>query len=392
MLNTKTKPIEMPEFAAFQKLDAGVTTLNQTQQIRSEARLQQIFAHARQQTPTVALPRQKRATSKAWAFRLAAIPVAAAAIIAGSFALPQNAGVVAPAFANWTAVPTSLAQVDPAELDLLDTTCREFLYDVVIPRSFDEASITGAATLTEIRGDLGRFNYQTNIGLELWCLIETPPQENPIDQVLLAGTREFTVLPSDTAPRGGTAIATRTTNRRTYHAMTFGGPNNTSRGRVNVFYTTSVVGPLAIWDNVNGGYIDIPADTAFIIQAQQEAPTPLEFRRIGQPLREGETTESRAELYRQLIDWSDSSEVTHLRIVDGVAGSAVTDVVIHTIDGLEVTATLADGRFMAWWPASATGLDFEPEGQIVNFLTITRSDGSTARIDQTTESIITMAR
>ena len=39
-------------------------------------------------------------------------------------------------------------------------------------------------------------------------------------------------------------------------------------------------------------------------------------------------------------------------IAIGRAGSAVTGVGLQRVDGSEVTATVSNGRFLAWWPES----------------------------------------
>jgi hypothetical protein len=39
-------------------------------------------------------------------------------------------------------------------------------------------------------------------------------------------------------------------------------------------------------------------------------------------------------------------------IAIGRSGSAVTGVGLQRVDGSEVTATVSDGRFIAWWPES----------------------------------------
>jgi hypothetical protein len=54
-----------------------------------------------------------------------------------------------------------------------------------------------------------------------------------------------------------------------------------------------------------------------------------------------------------------SSSGNTLTVVGGRAGSGVTAVTLERSDGVDVKATVSDGWYLAWWPASATVLTAE---------------------------------
>ncbi len=65
--------------------------------------------------------------------------------------------------------------------------------------------------------------------------------------------------------------------------------------------------------------------------------------------------------------------------VEGYVGSDVTDVTVHTPVGTDVEASVANGRFAAWWPSD------QPSSENLDVMgawtyTVTLVDGSTRRV------------
>lgn len=65
--------------------------------------------------------------------------------------------------------------------------------------------------------------------------------------------------------------------------------------------------------------------------------------------------------------------------VDGYVGSAVTGVTVHTPIGTDVEASVANGRFAAWWPSAKPSSE-NPEVMGAWTYTVTLADGSTRQV------------
>lgn len=75
--------------------------------------------------------------------------------------------------------------------------------------------------------------------------------------------------------------------------------------------------------------------------------------------------------------WFGEPEMEGHHIISGVADDAVTSIVLHTEAG-EVTASLVDGLWAAWWP-----VDHEPATDTrATGATLTLTDGSTVELDR----------
>ena len=357
MFNSKAK-IDMPEFAPFQKLDAGVTTLDETAKIRSEARLEQIFINARRESPTVALPR-RRASKRVHALRLAAIPVAAAAIIGTSLILPQNTGLVAPAFANWTATPITIGDIPEVALASYEATCREYIQSNILEGRWsgnfvNPPQLPAEATIAETRGSLTRITFQTTEEInDLYpafdCLIDNSQVPAAIDQILFVSLdRVQTRIPTSVSPG--------TLGNSSYLAP---GPEWTGGGSGWAF----------------AGKVELGDNEAVITRAFTTSPMPREI--------EGwDTTGLWSGLQREeaqaLRNWFVGGDRVQIRLIDGQVGQNVTGVVLHTRGGLEITATVFDGMFTAWFPRNDDGTGVR-DGNI-DHITVTLNDGTT--IDQ----------
>jgi hypothetical protein len=62
---------------------------------------------------------------------------------------------------------------------------------------------------------------------------------------------------------------------------------------------------------------------------------------------------------------------------EGYVGSDVAGVTVHTSSGLDIEASVVDGRFAAWWPALEQSSD-NPDGETWSY-TLHLADGSTRR-------------
>jgi hypothetical protein len=127
--------------------------------IRSTAQMERIMATDPRQPDPQALTRNPgrqpviegltRNLSGRWALRLAAIPVAAALIIAAVTMLPVP-GVTPQAFATWTAVPTAV----PADLiDFSTSVCRVRMWDTGQGQLPSRDELATPADFVEMRGD-----------------------------------------------------------------------------------------------------------------------------------------------------------------------------------------------------------------------------------------------
>lgn len=77
--------------------------------------------------------------------------------------------------------------------------------------------------------------------------------------------------------------------------------------------------------------------------------------------------------------WPFKMEQSWLTWVEGYAGSDVTGVVVHTPIGTDVQASVADGRFAAWWPSPKPSSK-NPEVDGASTFTVTLADGNTREI------------
>jgi len=140
---------------------APASGITETMRVRSVARLEQLH-----QLPSNVpkMPRVKQArqiSRRQLAFRLTAIPVAAAATVAGSMLIPVNRpGAPQSAFANWSPVASAISAplTDPvtaaclAQLNELGTETRSIPGGGARPAALT-TQLTGAPTVSEQRGD-----------------------------------------------------------------------------------------------------------------------------------------------------------------------------------------------------------------------------------------------
>ena len=369
MLNTKSK-IDIPEFAPFQHLDAGITELDQTAQIRSEARLEQIFASARQHAPTVQLPRH-RVSARTKAIRWAAIPVAAAGIIAASTMMPHNTVTVTPAFANWTAVPTAITDVPESALASYNEACLTFINDVLELRESDiygTITLPTVPTIAEIRGDLTRLIYD---------FTQTQP-ENLSNAILPIG-------PDGNYDLGNThfnCVIETSPLPATTDQIVFVVANNVFDGWSSwVPGLTRIAEPGPNWHNSGVGIITagsppVAENEAVITEIIELSPWPSEVEgwttaAMWQSLPDVGDEQARA---RAIMDLWNSGELVRIRLVDGRVGENVTGVVLTTQGGSEITAIVNDGRFVAWYPHDVT--EENVLNRLIATITVTLNDGT----------------
>lgn len=77
--------------------------------------------------------------------------------------------------------------------------------------------------------------------------------------------------------------------------------------------------------------------------------------------------------------WPFKKDESWLTWVEGYVGNDVTGVVVHTPIGTDVQASVADGRFAAWWPSPMPSSK-NPEVDGASAFTVTLSDGTTREI------------
>jgi len=77
--------------------------------------------------------------------------------------------------------------------------------------------------------------------------------------------------------------------------------------------------------------------------------------------------------------WPFSSDEGWFRWVQGYVGSDVTGVTVHPPAGPDVEASVANGRFAAWWPSDQPSSE-NPEVMRASTYTVTLADGSTRRV------------
>ncbi len=76
--------------------------------------------------------------------------------------------------------------------------------------------------------------------------------------------------------------------------------------------------------------------------------------------------------------WPFSNDEARFSLVQGYVGSEVTGVLVHTPVGPDVQASVANGRFAAWWPSDQPSSE-NPEVMGAWTYTVTLADGSTRR-------------
>jgi len=163
-------------------LDAAPPTLiDQTMQIRSQARLEQILAmpvQAPASAPTAALPRRRTASRT---LRWAAIPVAAAAALAASVMWPGSPALppAHASLASWQAVPSALAY---SEAGTVEAACEAAVADMVSGtwQSLGEMPQLDDPIILETRGDWVTVFYATRDGGFTSCLVWMDPSHGPI--------------------------------------------------------------------------------------------------------------------------------------------------------------------------------------------------------------------
>ncbi len=77
--------------------------------------------------------------------------------------------------------------------------------------------------------------------------------------------------------------------------------------------------------------------------------------------------------------WFFSDDEGWVSWVEGYVGSDVTGVTVHTPIGIDVEASVANGRFAAWWPSDQPSSE-NPEVMGAWTYTVTLADGSTRRV------------
>ena len=77
--------------------------------------------------------------------------------------------------------------------------------------------------------------------------------------------------------------------------------------------------------------------------------------------------------------WHFGDDEEWVSYVDGYVGSDVSGVTVHTPIGTDVEASVANGRFAAWWPSAKPSSE-NPEVMGAWTYTVTLADGSTRRV------------
>ena len=102
-----------------------------------------------------------------------------------------------------------------------------------------------------------------------------------------------------------------------------------------------------------------------------EVPTPARDRVV--------ETESMAGSVPSPGLWPFSHDEGWFSSVQGYVGSDVTGVTVHTPAGPDIEASVAHGRFAAWWPSDRPSSE-HPEAMGAWTYTVTLADGSTRRV------------
>jgi len=298
-------------------------SLGSAHPIRAEARLQQIMATQPGVIKPASAPEKRRLTSKQLAFRLTAIPVAAAGIL-GATLLAPHGNTVAPAFATWTATPATLSG---ARLDAAVNAC-----DVTLGQLGSGMSGTAnswqdfipSPFIAEQRGDWA------------WLLF---------DQDDSSLTAQCQLLFLDNAPKVIFAqgrVTTRIGNMPNNSHFAGGG-----RGEFELPATDDEIARRTARTNVWDDGLTAPGTASIVVAREDFVP--------------GNGMYS---------------------LVSGRVGSDVVGLVVNTATGEEVTATVADGQFVAWWPdvvdAEMPRLTHGEESwrNFVTSITLTLADGT----------------
>jgi hypothetical protein len=77
--------------------------------------------------------------------------------------------------------------------------------------------------------------------------------------------------------------------------------------------------------------------------------------------------------------WNFGEDEEWVSSVDGHVGSDVTGVTVHTPIGTDVEASVANGRFAAWWPSAKPSSE-NPEVMGTWTYTVTLADGTTRQV------------
>lgn len=282
--------------------------LDPTDEIRAEARLQQITASPRETSRRA----PNRAPRPSRLLRWAAIPVAAAAAIGIGIALPGGIGAP-PARAsllNWTAWNDPLTD---AELSAADVVCRDAINASLVDRNasvgrwnetfadnpavpqMNTVSLLAQPAVAERRGDWGLLGYPQDDGLAL-CLVWFGAAGPQITMSAGPGlTTVFALLSGP--PSGGTAAL---------------------RGALlpdsDVASTNSLAG--------DGVYLQQTAEITIPADASVIPPAAGVFTMVG-----------------------------------GRVGDDITAVTLHTQTGGDVQAAVENGYWLAWWPGAMGGPD-----------------------------------
>jgi hypothetical protein len=102
-----------------------------------------------------------------------------------------------------------------------------------------------------------------------------------------------------------------------------------------------------------------------------EAPTPARDHIV--------ETNSMAGSVRTPGRWPFSTDEGWFSWIQGYAGTDVTGVTVHTPVGLDIEASVANGRFAAWWPSDQPSSE-KPEVMGAWTYTVTLANGSTRRV------------
>jgi len=203
----------------LQSLDAAPeTALNDTEQRRADARLQQILATAVTSEPSTPRPVSRRST-----LRWAILPAFALAAVAAIVLIPGG-GNSGSAFASWTATTIPLSATDQA-----------IAGDACFALGGSTAGSEGIIT-AERRGDWVNLGYVDTSGLFAHCLLNLPEGSGTATDVRVGSASE-----SDAVPVGGQFAEGPMSSSRDRGFSLFGGDDASA-----FISTTGVVG-----DNVS---------------------------------------------------------------------------------------------------------------------------------------------
>ena len=314
----------IPEFEQFRGLDKAPESLlhNQTLQIAANARMEQIMAT---NPNPLREPKRKPVTKKQLAFRLATIPALAAGLIAASVFAPSGSSIgPAPAFATWTSTPSALVG---ERLDLATNAC-----------------------ITSLNTSINEANNHT---------------------------MQFPGLPTHTTP----LVAEQ---RGDWALVVLGDAEpETLFGRCLVLFVNGAPKVLNFFATIGNNSLNgVPTSGEFdFFEGEWETgmlhQTSIFWHSL--PAADGTATLVTA-LDAELRDNGEFSVLT------GRVGSDVIGLTFHTNAGIDVAATVTNGEFAAWWPASAgmerpdfdyfTGWTDGAVGRFATGVTLTLADGT----------------